>query len=88
MNRAERAQESHQEGTRRVSGARGAENREGHSAGRTASVRAFPKLRSQADLDCPRCGEFSNYGRGSGLWLVPCLVLGLVFWGVIAWLAL
>ena len=44
MNRAEKAQEGHQEGTRHVSGGRGAENREGHSAGRTGGASDLPEL--------------------------------------------
>lgn len=42
MNRAERAQERRQEGARHVSGARGAENREGHSAARTGGASDLP----------------------------------------------
>lgn len=65
MNRAEKAQERRQEATRHVSGIMGAENREGHPAGRTGGASDLPELRSQEELDrmCPPCNGDCNQGR-------------------------
>lgn len=54
MNRAERAQERRQEGARHVSGGRGAENREGHPAGRTEGA---------SDLRCVNLPELDQMSR-------------------------
>lgn len=65
MNRAEKTQERRQESTRHLSGIMGAENREGHPAGRTGGASDLPELRSQDELDrmCPPCNHDCNQGR-------------------------
>jgi hypothetical protein len=68
MNRAERAQERRQEGERHVSEGRGAESREGHSAGRTGGASDLrcmdyaPDLQAQGD--CINCGWAWEYHKG------------------------
>lgn len=62
MNRAERAQERRQEALKRVSGTWGAENREGHSAGRTGGASDLPDIRSQEELD--RMDRAQTRGQG------------------------
>ena len=69
MNRAGKAQERRQERTRHVSGIRGAENREGHSAGRTGGASDLPDIRSQEELD--RMDRASGYLWG--------LLVGILF---------
>lgn len=89
MNRAERAQERRQEGERHVSGAKGAENREGHSEGRTGGASDLRCTRCNGEFrqgrDCTACGEFSELGRGSPAWHLVSVAVGLALWGVIAW---
>lgn len=85
----EKAQERRQERTRHVSGTRGAENRDGHSAASTGGASDLRCTRCNGDfrqsLDCPACGEFSELGRGSPAWHLVWIAVGIAFWGVIAW---
>ena len=53
------AAQHRQEGERHGSGIRGAENREGHSSGRTGGASDLPELRSQEELD--RMDRASGY---------------------------
>ena len=86
MNRAEKAQESRQEGTRHVSGIMGAKNGEGHSAARTGGASDLPELRSQEELDRMAELEFSEYGRGPRTWYLVWVAVGLGIWGALAWM--
>lgn len=85
MNRAGKAQERRQEGSGHVSGIKGAENSEGHPAGRTGGASDLPELRSQ-DFDCPARGEFSELGRGPVAWHLVWVAVSLGFWGALAWM--